>query len=141
MSHHHKVLFDKVQDDLKRPDVIPLLKPEDVSMILWSFVHVDVAVDPDTLSTLMNFIAGRCDEFSKKSLIVTCVALARLGFAQQPVLVQLYRTLYAWLPSLSDSQLSFTFFLYSTSGVRDEALLQRFIFECKERISRLRGQD
>merc|ERR1712232_1053032 len=30
---------------------------------------------------------------------------------------------------------------YSTSGVRDEALLQRFIFECKKRISRLRGQD
>ena len=36
-----------------------------------------------------------------EALLVSCLACARLGFAQQPVLVQLYRSLYARLPALT----------------------------------------
>ena len=42
---------------------------------------------------------------------------------------------------LTNPQLSFAFFLFSTSGVRDEPLLNRFLFESGRRLPALRGQD
>merc|ERR1712194_276432 len=88
-----------------------------------------------------NQVAQASSSFSPRSLVVTCLAFARLGFARQPVLVQLYRSVYAALPQLTDAQLAHTFFLFSTSGIKDDALLRRFVFESVQRLPQMRGQD
>eukprot|EP00927_Polykrikos_kofoidii_P066592 TRINITY_DN62163_c0_g1_i1.p1 TRINITY_DN62163_c0_g1~~TRINITY_DN62163_c0_g1_i1.p1 ORF type:complete len:1087 (-),score=149.53 TRINITY_DN62163_c0_g1_i1:130-3285(-) len=140
VSYRDVALFAAVQEDLQRQDLSGL-KPVEVSMLLWSFARADIEVSPVILSALTHNAASNGRDFPRTAILVTCIALARMGFAQQPFLVELYRSLYAQLPRLRDSQLAFGFFLFSTSGVRDEAILQRFLFECKQRLPRLRGQD
>lgn len=132
-------LFTRVQDHLKTME-LSAMSPADISMTLWSCSAKNLEVDPRLLSYFAQRVSG-CGEFSDEALLVTCLAFTRLGFAQQPVLVQLYRSLYARLPRLSNAQLAVSFLLFSTSGVRDEALLTRFLYECGERLPRLRGQD
>lgn len=144
VSHQHKAFFHSVQEDLKRQNIgSSKLTPADVSMFLWSFSRVGLDLDPEVLSALAHYAAVHCsrDDFSNTAVLVTCLAFARLGFAQQTILVNLHRSLYARLPSLGDSQLSLAFFLFSTSGVRDDALLRRFLFESSERLLGLRGQN
>jgi len=138
--HRNEPMLSSLQEDIKRRHTSNMT-PADVSMILWSFTRLEVALDEELLGSLTHFVATGSRSFSSSAIIVTCLSFARLGFAQQPVLVELYRTLYAKLPRLNHHQLAFGFFLFSTSGVRDEPLLQRFLFECRQRIAELRGQD
>lgn len=138
--HINRPLFTKVQEDLKRQGM-SRTTPADISMLLWSFARVDWDIDQELLSTFANRIARATSTFPRVALLVTCLAFTRLGFAQQPILVELYRSLYSRLPELSDPQLAFSYFLYSTSGVRDEPLLRRFVFESAQRLPRLHGQD
>jgi len=138
--HRDGPLITAVQEDLKRHDVSQM-KPVDVSMVLWSFSRLDVGIDNDLLGSLTHYVAKFCRRFSQEGLLVTCLAFARLGFTQQPVLVELYRGIYGRLPEASDSQLAFGFVLFSTSGIHDKALVNRFLYECSQRLSRLRGQN
>ncbi|CAE8691878.1 unnamed protein product, partial [Polarella glacialis] len=133
-------LLSRVQDFLKGQN-LSRLAPADVSMLLWSYSRLDWELDPDLLSSFTHHAAVGCHNCSKTSLLVTCLALGRLGFARQPVLVELYRSLYGRLPDLTDSQLALAFLLFSGSGIRDAALLQRLLFESSQRLPRLRGQD
>jgi len=140
VSYRHPGLFGAVQQTLKLQGVSHLT-PKDMSMLLWSFSRVEWDLDETVLSSLTHHIARGSSHFSSEALLVSCLAFARLGFAQQPVLVELYRSLYAQLPQLNQSQLSFVFFLFSASGVRDEPLLNRLLFESNRRLPELRGQD
>jgi len=132
-------LFSKAQEELKLS--VSKLTPADMSMVLWSIGRVECHVDEALLSGLAHRISTECRGFPLVPLLVTCLAFARLGFAQQTVLAEVYRSVYAQLPFFSDSQLAYCFFLFSTSGIRDEALLGRFLFESGQRLPRLRGQD
>lgn len=140
MTHRHAPLFSKFQDGFKltrRSD----FTPQDLSMVLWSFARAGWEINPDLLSKLTHTTAERASSFPPEALVTTCIAFAKLGFAQQPLLVDVYRSLYGKLPSLTDAQLCYSFFLFSTSGLKDEALVRRYLFEVGQRLHHLRGQD
>lgn len=60
---------------------------------------------------------------SSESLLTTAWAMALLGVKAQPVLVDLYRCLYARIDSLTSNQKSFAMFLLTTaSGIRDSSI-------------------
>ncbi|CAK0867158.1 unnamed protein product [Prorocentrum cordatum] len=132
-----KSLFMKSQEHLRGQD-LSKLSPADTSMLLWSYGHAEVGVDGELLGALVRRVSDGCGGFPTHTLLVTCLAFARLGFAQQP---DLYRSVYARLPRLDTARLAFAFFLFSSSGIRDEALLSRFLHECGQRVHDLRGQD
>lgn len=138
-SHYDEGLFEKIQDDARRSLRQGTLCIVDASMLLWSLSQLEGVVEDVLLSGLSDLLV-RSQEFSLESLLVTCVAFTKLGFARQPVLVQLYRRLYGQLPKLGGAQLAFAFFLFSTSGIHDEPLISRFLFECKRHLPNLRGQ-
>mmetsp|Transcript_175197 Transcript_175197/g.561871 ORF Transcript_175197/g.561871 Transcript_175197/m.561871 type:complete len:1008 (-) Transcript_175197:465-3488(-) len=140
MTHRHAPVFGKIQDGLRVMSTSKFT-PQDLSMVLWSFARAGWEIDAEVLSKLTHSVATTASTFSPEALVTTCNAFAKLGFAQQPLLVDVYRSLYGKLPILSDPQLSFSFFLFSTSGLRDEALVRRYIFECSRRLHQLRGQD
>eukprot|EP00929_Paragymnodinium_shiwhaense_P086517 TRINITY_DN47016_c0_g2_i1.p1 TRINITY_DN47016_c0_g2~~TRINITY_DN47016_c0_g2_i1.p1 ORF type:complete len:1008 (+),score=256.97 TRINITY_DN47016_c0_g2_i1:134-3157(+) len=143
ISHRSAPFYTAVQEDLRQQGVggISRFSPAAVSMILWGLSRIGGGLDPEVLASLTHYVASNCRDFPPTALIVTCVAFARLNFAQQLVLVELYRCVYGLLPRLNDAQLAFCFFLFSTSGVRDTSILTRFAYECRQRLHRLRGQD
>lgn len=133
-------LFSAASLDLKRHHRNEY-KPIDVSMILWSFSAVEMQMDTELFGNFVQYVTQHCRQFPRRALLVTCLAFARMGFAQQPVLIELYRSLYAQLPELAPAQVAFSFFLFSVSGVRDDALVQRFVFECRRHLEKLSLQD
>lgn len=139
-THRDPRLFADMQVEFRRLKHTEMTA-QDVSMVLWSLSKAQVEMDQDLLSILSQNVVNNCWRFCHTSLLVTCLSFSRLGFARQPVLAELYRSLYARLPDLSDSQLAFAFFLFSTSGIRDDPLLNRFIFECRQRLPTLHGQN
>lgn len=60
---------------------------------------------------------------TNESLLTTAWAMALLGIKAQPVLVDLYRSLYARMDSLTSNQKSFALYLLTTSsGIRDSSI-------------------
>jgi len=136
--HKSSGFFQKAQEVLSTD--ISRLTSTDISMMLWSLSRAECGVTDALLSGLAHRAALECRTMPLKALLVTCTAFARLGFAQQSILIELYRSLYPLLPNLSDAQLAHVFLLFSTSGLRDGALLHRMLYEGAWRLHRLHGR-
>jgi hypothetical protein len=62
-----------------------------------------------------------------ETLLTIAHGFARIGFKSQPVVVDLYRLLYAKCDSMTHSQAAFSFYLFTTeSGVRDVTVAEAF---------------
>lgn len=109
-------------------------------MMLWSLSRADCGFNDVLLSSLSHRAAMECRTMPLKALLVTCTAFARLGFAQQSILVELYRSLYPLLPDLSNGQFAHVFLLFSMSGLRDGAFVNRMLNEGAGRLDRLHGR-
>lgn len=116
-------------------------QPQDVSMLLWSLSRLQWHAHPELMSRLTQHAVMECPKYSDSALLVTSLSLARMNFTQPPVLAPLFRNLYGRLGFLKDNQLALVFVLFSGSGLRDQAILGRMLFETQKRLQHLQGRD
>ncbi|CEM19242.1 unnamed protein product [Vitrella brassicaformis CCMP3155] len=115
--------------------------PTDLTQTLWSFTAFGAHIDPPLLSSFLTCVARQLRHLKTEELVIVAVALTRLGYRQQPILIELYRMVYAVADKLDVHQLAMVFFTFGMSGIRDDALVKRLCFRITQQADRLNPQD
>ena len=94
---------------------------------------------PSLLIRVSNLLrTNHCSDFSAESLLSIAWAFAILRYKSQPVLVDLYRNIYAKINSMRTDQRAFAFFLFaSASGLNDETIRSAFVQSLTTQYSNL----
>ncbi|PFH33600.1 hypothetical protein BESB_078160 [Besnoitia besnoiti] len=113
---------------------LPSLSPRDLAVCFWCMYAVGCigsASQPAFLRELvdsgMQRIHRNMRSFSPKELLLVASTVGRLNVQRQPILLDLFRALYAFLPLYDAEELAAAFFAFGRGGIWDDAVELRFL--------------
>ena len=106
--------------------VLSLARLRDYSKKLGLDSAITDGIGNDSILRLHSLL--RVSQPSTESLLTAAWGLALMRFRSQPVLVDLYRSLYSRVGEMSPNQAAFSAFLFATcSGLRDDVIADAFV--------------